>query len=299
MIDLHMHSTHSDGTDSVTKILKKAQEKNLSYISITDHNTCSAYFELQQINSKKYFSGSIISGIELNTTILGIPIEILGYNIDIQLMQNNLKGIYLSPEERNVLEVKRLYKKCLQAGLKINSDFIDNYSPDIYASKYLHKEITKSVENKHFFDDDAWNDSLALYRKYMCDPDSMFFVDMNDVLPNLKFTIELVKKSNGFVFLPHIFEYKHNSERILNHILENYSIDGIECYYSTFSETQTKNLLDLCKKKHLHISGGSDYHGKNSPGIEMGIGKGNLKIGDLVGKTLENYCNHYKNLSTL
>ena len=56
MIDLHMHSTHSDGTDTVMDILKKAQEKNLSYISITDHNTCSAYIELQSIDSKKYYS---------------------------------------------------------------------------------------------------------------------------------------------------------------------------------------------------------------------------------------------------
>lgn len=291
MIDLHMHSTHSDGTDTVMDILKKAQEKNLSYISITDHNTCSAYIELQSIDSKKYYSGKIIPGIELNTTILGVPIEVLGYGIDIKLMQENLNGIYLSPKERNLLEIKRLYKKCLKAGIKLNSDFVGNYSPNIYASEYLHKIITQYEGNKQFIDDDAWNDSLVLYRKYMSDPNSIFFVDMNDVLPDLKSTIDLVKKSKGMLFLPHIFEYKHNSKRILHHILDTYTIDGIECYYSTFTEIQTQELLNLCKQRHLLISGGSDYHGKNSPGIEIGTGKGNLNIDDSVGFHLENLIN--------
>ncbi len=292
MIDLHMHSTHSDGTDSVIELLKKAEEKKLSYISITDHNTCGAYIELQHINFEKYYSGKIFSGIELNTTILGIPIEVLGYDIDINLMQENLKGVYLSPNERNILEVKRLYEKCLQAGIKLNSDFIDCYSPNIYASEYLHSIMTQYEENKTFIDNDAWNNSLVLYRKYMSDPNSILFVDMNDVLPSLKSTIDLVKKSNGMLFLPHIFEYKHHAEKILHHILDNYTIDGIECFYSTFTETQTQYLLNLCKKRHLLISGGSDYHGRNSPGIEIAIGKGNLNINNSVGENLENIFNH-------
>lgn len=49
---------------------------------------------------KKYYSGKIIPEIELNTTVLEIPIEVLGYNIDTELMQESLKGIYLAPEER-------------------------------------------------------------------------------------------------------------------------------------------------------------------------------------------------------
>ncbi len=284
MIDLHIHSTYSDGTDSVIDILKKAQTKKLSYISITDHNTCSAYKELEDIDIKKYYSGKIISGIELNTTVLGIPIEVLGYNIDTKLMQKNLNGVYLTPKERNSLEVERLYQKCLQSGVKLNENFLNDYSQDKYASEYLHERLTENQENKKLVDDDAWNDSLVLYRKYMSDPNSIFFVDTNDVLPSLKSTIELVRKSKGKLFLPHIFEYKHNAKKILNHILENYQIDGIECYYSTFTKLQTQELLDLCKKRQLLVSGGSDYHGLNSPGIEIGIGKGNLCIDDLIVK---------------
>ena len=56
MIDLHMHTKHSDGTDEVIEILEKAQKANLDIISITDHNTVKAYFELENLNIQDYFS---------------------------------------------------------------------------------------------------------------------------------------------------------------------------------------------------------------------------------------------------
>ena len=63
MIDLHMHTNNSDGTDSVKDILKKAQEKGLKYISITDHDNCNGYLELEKIDVKKYSNGKIVPGI--------------------------------------------------------------------------------------------------------------------------------------------------------------------------------------------------------------------------------------------
>ncbi len=282
MIDLHMHSIYSDGTDSVIELLEKAQSKKLTYISITDHNTCGAYEEIKEIDLKKYYSGKIIPGIELNTIVLGIPIEVLGYNIDTELMQESLKGIYLAPEERNYLEVKRLFKKCVQVGIDLNEDFLIKYSPEKYVSEYLHEFLTKSEKNRKLIDDEAWKDSLVLYRRYMSDPDSIFFVDMNDVLPTFEKVMDLVKMSGGKLFLPHIFEYKHNAKKILEYILEEYQIDGIECYYSSFTKYQTQELMNLCKKRNFFVSGGSDYHGLNSPGIEMGTGKGNLCINESI-----------------
>ena len=56
MIDLHMHTNNSDGTDTVIELLQKAEENNLELISITDHNTVKGYFELENINIKDYFS---------------------------------------------------------------------------------------------------------------------------------------------------------------------------------------------------------------------------------------------------
>ena len=56
MIDLHMHTKYSDGTDDIITFLQKAEENNLEIISITDHNTVKSYFELDKINIKNYFS---------------------------------------------------------------------------------------------------------------------------------------------------------------------------------------------------------------------------------------------------
>lgn len=77
MIDLHMHTKYSDGSDSCIEILEKVQDRKLNVISITDHNTALAYEKLEKIDIEKYYKEKIISGIELNTKVLNIPIEIL------------------------------------------------------------------------------------------------------------------------------------------------------------------------------------------------------------------------------
>jgi hypothetical protein len=60
MIDLHIHTNNSDGTDSVKQLLEKAELLKLEYISITDHDTCNSYKELENLDTKKFFSGKII-----------------------------------------------------------------------------------------------------------------------------------------------------------------------------------------------------------------------------------------------
>lgn len=278
MIDLHMHTKYSDGTDDCIEILQKAEEKQLTHISITDHNTVEAYKMLEKINVKDYYKGKIINGIELNTKALNIPIEILGYNIDYNKMAELVKTVYISPEERNRIELKRLVKKCEEAGIKLDPEYIEKYDAKDFTSKYIHKAITQNEENRGKIDEETWNDSKGFYRKYMSNPKTDFYVEMDDLVPNLETAIGLIKKSGGLVFLPHIFEYRENALPVLNYILENYKIDGIECYYTTFSEEQYKYLLKLCEERKLYVSGGSDYHGRNKANVDLGTGYGKLKI---------------------
>lgn len=282
MIDLHMHTKYSDGFDEVSELLKKAESLNLKYIAITDHNTCMGYKDIKNKEIRKLYSGKIISGVELNTKVLNIPIEILGYNVDTETLQDLINKTYISNEERCKLEVERLYKKCLSENIILPTDFIEKYDGTIYASKYLHNIITKDEKNRFLIEEESWNDSNVFYRKYMSDPNSKFFVDMNDILPDFKKASNIIKESGGLVFIPHIFEYRGNSEKILKCILDNYQFDGIECYYRNFSKKQTNYLLNICKDRNLYISGGSDYHGKNKPGVEMGIGEGNLNVPDNI-----------------
>lgn len=282
MIDLHIHTKYSDGTDDVIDILKKAEYKKIKSISITDHNTVDAYKYLENIDVSKYYSGNIIVGIELNTKVLNIPIEILGYNFDYKILKEKLPSFYISAKERNKIEFSRLVDKCNQIGIIISDFDISKYDGNSFASKYIHQIINRNINNKKFIDEDAFENSNIFYRKYMSDPNSPFYVEMDDIVPDFKTAVNLIKECGGLVFLPHIFEYKENSQKILDFILANYTIDGIECYYTTFSEEQHKTLINLCVKNNFLISGGSDYHGQNKPNVKMGIGFGNLKIPDHI-----------------
>ena len=281
MIDLHMHSKYSsDGSDEVSFMLKQAEELKLKCISITDHNTCEVYNDLKDENIRKIFTGKIIPGVELNTKVLGIPIEILCYNIDPVKMQEVIKNTYLSNDERNKEEVKKLYEKAVKAGVILPKDFVEKYDGSCYASKYFREVIIQDENNKKFINEASWNDNNVFYREYMSNPNTKFFINMDDLLPDFNILSKKTHEIGGMVFLPHIFEYRENSLKILDYILKNYEFDGIECYYRNFTKEQTDYLLDICKKNNLFVSGGSDYHGKQRPNIKMGIGEGNLCVPD-------------------
>ena len=282
MIDLHMHTKYSDGTDEAKEILKKVEAKGLNTISITDHNTALVYEELENMNVKDYYSGKIIPGIELNTKVLGVPIEILGYGIDYKKMNVLVNDVYISAKERNKIETKRLLDKCINIGLKLDKDCLDSYDYSMFASKFIHSQIVKYEENKKIVSEDAWNDTKVFYRKYMSNPEGPLYVEMDDFVPDFNTAADLVRKTGGLVFLPHIFEYRENSRKILNYILENYKFDGIEAYYTTFSKEQIEEVLETAKKHNLYISGGSDYHGKAKQNVDVGIGFGNLVVEDKI-----------------
>ena len=280
MIDLHMHTKYSDGADEVCDLLKKAEGLNLKVIAVTDHNTCLEYGELNNPEIRKIFSGKILTGVELNTKVNSHPIEILGYNIDTDKMQELIEKTYVSQEERCKIEAKRLYEKCIAAGVNLPDDFIDNYDGSVFVSEYLHKFIEEDEHNRSLFDEDAVKTTGVFYRKYMSNPSSKFFVNMDDCLPDFETAANIVREAGGMVFLPHIYEYREHSMDILDYILKNYKIDGIECYYRNFEEWQTEFLLNKCKEYNLYVSGGSDYHGIAHPGVEMGTGEGKLSVPD-------------------
>lgn len=289
LIDLHMHTKYSDGTDSVSEILNRVDKKNLNIISITDHNTALAYKEMENMDIDKFYKGNIIPGIELNTKALGVPIEILGYGIDYKKMNELVKNVYIPAEKRNYIEVERLYNKCMKAGMKLDSNCLENFDGTTFASKFIHSQIVKYDENKDIVSEDAWNDTKVFYRKYMSNPAGILYVEMDDFVPEFNVAMNLVRECDGLVFIPHIFEYRDNSRKILEHILENYNIDGIECFYTTFTEKQKQELVELCKERKLFMSGGSDYHGAAKPNVDVGTGMGNLVVNDeIISDWIEN-----------
>lgn len=270
MLDLHIHTNYSDGSEEVLEILKKAQENNLKYISITDHNTCKAYDEMKKIDIKKYFSGAIITGVELTTKLFGTTIELLGYGVNTEIINKKVEQLYISREEKNLKELQELQQICSDLHIELEEFNSKLYKEKIYASTYIHHQITKNNENKKFFTcDESWNDPMVFFRKEMCNKESNFYIDTTKHLPTIEQVINLIKEANGLVFIPHIYVYGEKSNKIFDTILEKYKIDGIECYHSSFNKEQSEELLQFCNKNNLYISGGSDYHGKIKPNVKF------------------------------
>lgn len=152
MVDLHTHTKYSDGTDDVIPYLQKAENVGLKCISITDHDTVEAYMELKNIDIKKYYTGKIITGCEIFTLIDGTTIELLGYDIDTDIMEEELKSIVkYTVEEMDIYEAERIIEICLKSGIKIDKDILKKDFDGLFKNEILHREMRRYPENKKFF----------------------------------------------------------------------------------------------------------------------------------------------------
>lgn len=283
MIDMHMHTTYSDGADSLIEVLKKAESLKLEYISITDHDTCEGYKELAKLDVKKYFSGHIINGVEIKCAYKKRLIEILGYKVDPKVI-NNFMDDFHKTKSKEILQQKYfdiLHERCKNMGLVMSKKEDIEFNPKTdWASIKIYNDIKSHEENKLKVPDDFWSEFNIFSKKYCGDVNYPLYIDKSEDYLQLDEAIKLVKDAGGLVFLPHIFIYKwaENKKKLLDDIVAEYDIDGIECMHSEFSQDDIDYLLNYTQKNHFYRSGGSDYHGKNKVGIEMAVGKGNLKI---------------------
>ena len=282
MIDLHMHTTYSDGTDSLKELLLNAEKNKLEIISITDHNNCNSYFEMEKINIKDYFSGNIIVGCEFTTSFNGQLIEVLGYGIDYKIVDKYMKDFYNSKKIKESDEIifNNFLEKIEKLGLKYDLDEImKNKHKNIFKERAITLELFNYDENKIILKEDIWNNYSDFYRKGLTNPKSKIFLNYIDFQPSLKEIINLIHSAGGKAFLAHPYQYKlNNTNEFLENLFSEYNLDGIECLYTTFSNKETENLLNVAKSNNLLVSGGSDYHAKNKTNHNLGVGAGNLKI---------------------
>lgn len=283
MIDLHIHTNHSDGSESVEEVLRKAEEVGLSHISITDHETCNAYAELEKIDVKKYYSGKIIPGAELKNYYKDRVIDILAYNIDIQKFNCYLEEKYKDKTHRK-LETKNLkhfYNQAKEYGLVVDPIETLKWNPDKdWGSVVFYREIKKHPENEKKVPKDLWESFGNFKKDYVYNRNNLFFLDKKDDYPSPKETIEQIHKAGGMAFLAHVHEYKWVEDKMeyIKQLLKDSDLDGVECYYSNFTKEQTEELIDFCTRNELYISGGTDFHGANRKGVEVGSGRGKLAI---------------------
>lgn len=279
MIDLHTHTNYSDGTDTVEELLKNAEKKGLEIISITDHDSVGAYFEIENNPSlRKIFSGKILPGCEMKTYYRKVPIEVLAYGIDFKKLE-----IHKSDVDKMQVEVLEKYKRiCDELGLKYDDKelYVDRENPKKqWASFSLANELLRYEENKEIIDRIGSFTPTTFYRVHQSNDKSPFYFDETTALIDINETIKRIHDAGGLAFLAHGFLYPFdNKVEVLEEILKNTQIDGLECVYPLFSEEETKIAFDLCKKCNKYSSGGSDYHAKNKPTIELGTGESNIIV---------------------
>ena len=281
MIDLHCHTTNSDGTWTVEELLKKAQEINLEVLSITDHDSVKSYFEIQKNRElQNVFKGKIINGVELNCVFDGIKIEALAYDFDLDKVNNWLEEYYTPEKNRNGLieEFNDLIDICKKQGIKIEKDL--KYNPDTeYPVDVIYYSIIKFEENKKFFTEEQWTSKSIFFRTCTVDKSFPLYRDFSKQMPTLEFLSEFIHKCGGKLFLAHLYKYELNNHiEYLDNIIEKKLIDGIEVYHSSFTKEQIQTLEQYCKNNKLLMSGGSDCHGERKKERKLGIGYGNLNI---------------------
>jgi len=277
MIDLHIHTTSSDGSDEPEDILIKAQQSGLKYISITDHDSIGAYKKLRELKINNYFDGNIIPGCEFSVVHKGKPIEVLAYGIDLDVIS---KAGIVSDEK--FLERENTYlKKLLEVCRNLNIKYSDNLSitGKYFATQMLHADFRKYPENEKHFPKEIWESLNAFYRTCVNNETSPFFLDQMKNYPTIQEIVTLIKKAGGKAFLAHLYGYfVDDHEEFLNSMVSLNSLDGIECYHSLHTIDNTKHLLYYCNEHKLYASGGSDYHGKLKPNVKIGESIPDIKI---------------------
>lgn len=265
-IDLHVHSTASDGTLSPRELAIHAKENGLMAIALTDHDTISGVQECICVG--KEIDLQVIPGIELAAQYLNHEIHILGYNIDItsDILNNKLKFLIQSRTDRNYIILERLNA----LGLHITYDdlFADSDSQTVVTRSHFARALTRNgytTSNKEAFE------------KYLT-PGKPAYVKRMRFTPSE--CISLIHDAGGIASLAHPTLYGMNHTETKNMIkeLSKLGLDAIEAYYSTYTEAETTSFEQLCKNLDLIPTGGSDFHGEIKPNLKIGIGYGNTVV---------------------
>jgi len=273
-IDLHIHSTNSDGTDSVEEIVDKALEMELEAISITDHE----YLTIP----KKRDEIEIIQGIEVSASwddlesfnvFAGIHLLIYFLEEDSSITKH-LEKIRNLKIERN----KEILKKLNQENIRIEAAELNKFSTKVPGRPH----IAKIMYEKGYVN--SINEAFVKYLGNGKIGDSRTHQESIEKL------IELSRESKCLIFLahPHTLmsnkNYSNNQKWINNDFvayiekLAELGIDGLETNYSSYNSEISSNLSTVANNFNLLESGGSDYHGENKPNINIGFGYENKPL---------------------
>ncbi len=278
-IDLHIHSTASDGTLTPAAILDHAQKLNLAAIAITDHDSIEGSREA--LRNRIPASLHFLTGVEISTAhppfLPGAgSFHILGYGIrlDDPVLNQALNKLQEARKNRNPKIIRRLN----EMGFKITLEEVRQIAgkgqigrPHI-AYTMMKKGYVASI-------DDAFKKFLGTAKPA--------YVDKERV--GCEEAIKIIRNAGGIAALAHPGLLNIEDNRKLAQLVRDLvkiGIGAIEVYYPQHSPEQTQRYMQLSKQYKILMTGGTDFHGSIMPEIKMGSGKGNLFIPYSLYETL-------------
>lgn len=265
IVDLHVHSTRSDGSFTPAELVDYAMEKGLAAFALTDHDTTEGLSEALQAAKGKDIE--VIPGIEFSTEYEGKDIHILGLYIDYE--GKEFQKYLLDFQNSRTIRNEKMCKKLIEHGVDITYEQLQKRFPEAV--------LTRAHYAKFLWEEGYVSNMKEAFDKYIGDHAPCF-------LPREKVTpvqaVELILRAKGVPVLAHPVLYGMSNERLeaLVADLKKAGLVGIEAVYSTYNSAEERQMKALAKKYDLLISGGSDFHGTTKPGLDLAVGYGKLFI---------------------
>ena len=263
-IDLHVHTTASDGTEQPRETVELAKKKGLKAIAITDHNTVLGCREAMAAGEE--LGIEVVPGIEFGTKY-GIAVHMLGYYLDLDApaLTEMTRSIVEDRDQRNEKTVRLMQENGIDVTYaQLKERFGEVIGRPHFAHVLMEAGLAEDVQ-------DAFARLLGKGMKYH---QYRHTLEIHEV-------IECIVNSGGVAVLAHPFQYKKNDEELrelIEHCMQ-FGLKGMECRYSGYSPEQTSYLEALAEEYGLVKTGGSDFHGENKPRIKLGSGiEDNLKV---------------------
>lgn len=265
LIDLHVHSTASDGSCTPTEVVHLAEHAGLTAIALTDHDTVSGIEEA--LNASEPLNVSVVPGVELSCTYKEKEIHILGLYVDHK--NPEFSAFLKSSAERRNGRNQKMLEAFQKGGFEITIDDLLCSNPNTiitrahFARALLKKGYVKTIDQA--------------FKKYL-NPNRPYFRKRELKTPEE--SLQMILNAGGFPVLAHPCQYqlgwKETEELILS--LKNCGLAGLECYHSSNNQNESGRLRMLAEKHNLAITGGSDFHGAAKPDIQIGCGRGGLQV---------------------
>ncbi len=262
-----MHTTHSDGSYSPEALMRYCAEKKLACVSVTDHDTMSSYEPCAREAEK--LGIELVPGIELSAVFEPGTLHVLGYFLDRNHpdLKRKLEEIQIARRERNPGIIRKLNESGIEITMKeVLEEAFSGASKEV-------PENLKQIGRPHFakvlVKKGVVKDAREAFEKYLA-KGRPAYIDKRRI--EAREAIELIQKAGGVASVAHPKQMKLNDGELDREIekLAGYGLAGIEVYNSCQNMEEQGVYLKIAKRYNLVVTAGSDFHGTQKPGVDLG-----------------------------